>query len=152
MRTRDGAQQHGQVRVVRRGVGIEHAAQHLAQHARAALGALGVAADPEEIVGDAARHLLPAARQRQRPVGRAEQADLALGLGGEHPDVLADAAALVRHHAAVARRGDAGQAAGHDGVAVGSAARKARSTIARGSRRPSARVGAVDSATCSWAT
>ena len=45
-----------------------------AQQARRALGALDVAAEPEEVVGDAARQLGAAARQLDRRAGRAQQA------------------------------------------------------------------------------
>ena len=60
---------------------------------------------------------------------------------------------LIRHDPRARARARRGQTARHDDVAVPVRQRRTlRSTIGRGSRRPSTTTGAVDSEACSWAT
>ena len=76
-----------------------------AEEAHEALAALGVAAQPEQVVGDAAGQVAAAAasarRRGRRPAQQAEGADRAVG---EDPGVLAAAAALHRHDHRARRR------------------------------------------------
>ena len=81
-----------------------------------ALGALGVAAYPVEVVGRARGQRRPLTGGHLLASGLQPERDLLLGLRGQHPGVLAAAARLVRHQQAAPAGRDPGQAAGHDRV------------------------------------
>ena len=79
----------------------------------AVLGALGVAAHPEQVLGGTTRHDAPRPRRAPRPAAASAASRTGrTGLDGAHPGVLAGAAALHRHHTLLAHR-DASEAAGH---------------------------------------
>ena len=84
-----------------------------AQQAHRLLGPLGVAAEPEQVVGDAARQLGVAALAPHAEARRRQQRHRADRAVGQHPGVLAAAAALHRHDRHVAGRADAREPAGH---------------------------------------
>ena len=102
------------------GAGVIGQPQHRgAQQAGAVLGALGVAPEPEQVVGDATGQVDAAAVELDRGADRAQQADVLDRAVTEHPGVLAAAPALHRHHRLAGVGGDARQPARHHRVGVG---------------------------------
>ena len=107
-------QQRDQLRRVLGHVLARHVRHQAAQQPRRLLGPLDVAAEPEQVVGHAARQLrvetlaphAEARRRQQRHGGHRPVRD--------DPRVLAPAPALHRHDRDVAGRADTGQSAGHD--------------------------------------
>ena len=86
--------------------------------ARQSLGALGVAAQPEQVVGHAAGQVAAPAGQRDLLGRRRQQAEGRHRPAAGHPGVLAAPAALDGHLQGLGRGREAGQPAGHDHVAV----------------------------------
>ena len=82
------------------------------------LGALEIAAEPEQIVGGAARHHAGDAPDPHRVGGR-QQRRSRDRLVGEHPDIRRPRAVAHRDGAGIGLFGDPAEAAGHDGPAVG---------------------------------
>ena len=82
------------------------------------LDALDVAAEPVEVVGRAAGEVTAVSAELDQPDGRRQKAEVADRAIGEDPGVLAPAPLLHRDDQGVSRRGDPGQATGHEGVAV----------------------------------
>ena len=89
-----------------------------AQQAHGAFRTLRIAAEPEQVVGRAARQIAAAAAQTLTRLTLREQAELLDGLIREHPGVLADVAELEPRRVRVDAVGDAREAARHDLVAL----------------------------------
>ena len=87
--------------------------RHRAQDAHKALGALGIAAQPEQIVHGAAGRGLAIALDLHRPPAAGQQAEIVHRRGGDHPGILAGSPRLHGKGAGGIIRGDAGQPAGH---------------------------------------
>ena len=96
---------------------LEEARKNSARDAHRGFHALGVAAEPKQIVGDAAGKIEGGAADIERMSGRTQQREGRRGSIAQHPGILAAAAALDGHHHAVERSGDARQTARHHGIA-----------------------------------
>ncbi len=90
-----------------------------AQHAHGPVGPLGVAAEPEQVVGGAARQVVGAALHLRHLDGRPPQADVRRQIGvADHPDVARLAFGGAERHRGAFVDGH-GQAARHGDEAVG---------------------------------
>ena len=97
---------------------LDHAQQRHAQQPRDVVAALGVAAEPVQVLHHAAGKVEAGAHQVLRPDSPLQQAEGADRAGRQHPGVLARAAALHGDDARIGAGGRARQAARHHDVAV----------------------------------
>ncbi len=88
------------------------------QQAHQTLGAFGIAADPEQIVGDPAGDRALLHHRGCLRIGGGQQTLLAFRLRGKHPDILAQSAQLIGDQRGVLGEGDSPESAGHHGVAI----------------------------------
>ena len=124
---------------------VGEAAEHRAQQPRAVLAALRIAAEPEQMLGGAARRRQLAGALAAACARRSTGACRLDRRLRENPRVLAAAAALARHDLAI-RAGDARQPARHQAVVAAAVGEQKHPQHQRRlSRRPSCQTGACDS-------
>ena len=112
---------------------------------------LGIAPEPEEIVGNAAREFRDRAEFNRRPDGQPRLA-LAQPMLSDNPRVLAAAAQLHRHDQRLAPGGHASQPAGQHAVGGAVPCREHAQHDVTRFETAMGLDGAVERSTCSWAT